>query len=159
MLREYPTIEPGEPFFGLDQLKNGPPEEIHSEYHSQIVLCVDYLILKTPEGVILGKSEPVSGTEMLWPIGGLLKRGYETESSVRESVPEGWQISDIKPIGPARLFFSDDPFGKDKGTDVLAMGYVGNLAEIPADLGSNYQYVPRTDFRTLHPFIQDMLDL
>ena len=154
-LRDY-KIEEGIDF-ELDQLVNEPSEIIYREYHSQIVLAANYLLVMTPDGAILRDCEPMSGTIIPWPMGATVKRGYASEKSVIGLLPKGWKISNLKPCSSARLLLSEDPFDKGKGTDVLAMGYAAEMKSTPSSLPEGYCFVPRKDISNLHPYIQEIL--
>jgi len=166
-MKEY-FIE-GEKEVDLKKLesKRVPPDEYSSIHSKEIRACHDVFI-KYRGGILLVKRKDYPAKDILWPIGGGMRRGLKVKDSLRIKVKEecNLDIKNIKEIGYARTAFSTDPFGHGKGTDSLniifsAEGY-GNLKlnEYHANptIVTSKEY--NEEFRnSLHPYVKDFMDI
>jgi hypothetical protein len=135
--------------------------------HEGLVLPCHDIFVQYDGGILLVKRLNFPAKDILWPLGGRIKRGIDTEDSLREKVWEEskLELNDLTELGYARTYFKTDPFGHGKGTDTINFVYFGrgrgsvgldNLHEKPTIiLPKDYQSCRDN----LHPYVKDFMDL
>lgn len=142
-------------------------ETYEAAHQGLVILCHDVLI-EYENGILLIKRKNFPAKDILWPIGGRVKRGMLTENSLREKVFQEChlELSEIRLLSHARTFFHTAPFGHGRGTDTYNLMYYAKGSgmlkldawhEAPT-LVSAEQYTAA--FRAgLHPYVQDFMDM
>lgn len=132
-----------------------------------MVLSCHDIFVKYKGGILLVKRNNSPAKNILWPIGGRIKRGVETEKSLIQKVKQesNLDLKNIKYLGVARTFFETEPFGHRRGTDSINLVYFGegigklkldDLHEEPT-IFSKDKY--KKFKQNLHPYIRDFMDL
>jgi ADP-ribose pyrophosphatase YjhB (NUDIX family) len=144
------------------------PRSQYKDIHKKIIIPCHDIIIEYKGGALLVIRKNYPAKDILWPIGGRLERGMNTEDSLRRRVKEecSLELENITELGCARTFFKTDPFGHGKGTDTINFMYFGRgkgrLKLDELHTGPNIilpkQYTK--EFRkTLHPYVRDFMDL
>lgn len=164
-MREY-KVEHGE--VDIKQLEAGLMDESsYRSAHQGLVLSCHDVFIEYEDGILLVKRLNFPAKDILWPLGGRIKRGMATENSLREKVWEEakLELDDLTELGHARTYFETDPFGHGNGTDTINFVYfsrgkgsleLDRLHEVPTIvLPGNYQ----SKRNQLHPYVRDFMDL
>jgi len=138
-------------------------EDYIKAHKGTVISCHDVFIFYRG-GILLVKRKNFPEKNNLWAIGGRIKRGMDTEESLKQKTLEetGLEIEKIKFLGIGRTLFKTDPFGHGKGTDTLNLVYfavgkgklkLNGLHEEPIIVNSkNYK-----SFR-FNPYIKEFLE-
>ena len=141
--------------------------EPYKEAHEGLVIPCHDVFIQTQGGILLVRRENVPAEGILWPIGGRLSRGVETQESLRILVRSecGLKLENLELLGVGRTQFRTDPFGHGRGTDTLNLIYYAEgKGEIRLDdLHSTPTIVRPQDYyslrKELHPYVQDFMEL
>jgi hypothetical protein len=101
------------------------PRDLFERVHANTVMACHDVIIQYAGGALLVKREEAPGRGMLWPIGGRIARGKNTEESLRDKVREecGLELSDIVFLDATRVLLESEPFGHGKGYDAIGLRY------------------------------------
>ncbi len=145
--------------------------ELYSQIHkNSVISCVDVCI-KYNGGILLVRRSNDPARGQFWVIGGRLEKNvsYEETLKTKAKMECGLELRDIqelKELGTCRQFFEDDPFNHGTGTDTSTTVYFARgLGEVRLDnFHDAFKIVKPEDYTkefkvTLHPYIQDCLDL
>jgi len=164
-LKEYNLEE--EKGVDLTKLESGKmPLEDYIKAHQQMVVPCHDIFIQFDGGILLvtRDNEPMKG--FLWPLGGRIQRGIETEESLKMKVKEeaNLEIEKMTYIGSSRIYMHTEPFGHGKGTDNTVFVYfavgkgnlrLDNLHKDPTIIKpENYEKIRET----LHPYVRDFMD-
>lgn len=136
--------------------------------HSKMIIACHDVMIEYNNGLLLVQRDNYPAKGILWPIGGKIERGMNTEDSLQQKVKEecNLELEKIIEIGYARTFFKTDPFGHGKGTDTINFVYFGKgKGELKLDhLHSCPTIVSPKEYtaefkKKLHPYVQDFMDL
>lgn len=144
-----------------------PLDEYVTAHKGLVITCHD-IIIQYKDGALLIRRNVYAPKDILWPIGGRIKRGMRIEDSLREKVKEecNLELEDITELGHARVFFKTEPFKHGKGTDNIVFMFFGRgkgklkLDQFHRDptIISPDKYTP--EFRKdLHPYVRDFMDM
>ncbi|MBI4010655.1 MAG: NUDIX domain-containing protein [Candidatus Aenigmarchaeota archaeon] len=144
-----------------------PLNEYISAHKGLVIPCHD-IILQYNGGLLLVRRNVYSPKDILWPLGGRIKRGMHIEDSLREKVKEecNLELEGIVGLGHVRMFFMTEPFNHGKGTDNIIFMFFGiGKGELKLDkdhrdpttvLPKDYTQEFRKD---LQPYVRDFMDL
>ena len=135
--------------------------------HQGLVFPCHDVFVEFEGGILLVRRLNPPCKDMLWPLGGRIKRGISIENSLREKV---WdeaklKLGEIIELGHARVYCRTDPFGHKRGTDSVCFVYSakgrGSLEldkshEAPTIISPD-NYPSKKD--DLHPYVRDFMDL
>ena len=164
-MKEY-KIENGE--VAIKQLEVGPMDKAsYVVAHQGFVIPCHDVFIQYEKGTLLIKRLNFPAKDILWPLGGRIKRGVLIEDSLREKVRDeaGLELTNLAELGCARTFFKTDPFGHGRGTDSINFVYFGRGAgqlrldsshEEPTIILPNEYKSIRGE---LHPYVRDFMDL
>jgi len=165
-VKEYP---PQDTQFPLASLK-APllPYDAYQTAHEGLVMsCHDVVIFQEGRALLINRREhPARG--ILWPIGGRLARGLQTEDSLRQKVhlETGLELDEIGFLGAGRTMFAEEPFGHQRGTDTLNLMYAATARGTLSldDLHEQPLWVRFGDYThafraALHPYTADIMDM
>ena len=144
-----------------------PLQEYITAHKGLVIPCHD-IIIQYNGGALLIRRNVYTPKDILWPIGGRIKRGMGIEDSLREKVNEecNLELEDIRELGHVRVFFKTEPFNHGKGTDNIIFMFFGRgKGKLKLDkyhrnptiiLPKNYTHEFR---KSLHPYVRDFMDL
>jgi ADP-ribose pyrophosphatase YjhB (NUDIX family) len=141
--------------------------EIWHKFHAQLPIACHDIFIKIDGGILLVNRKLDPAKDMLWPIGGRIKRGIRTITSLKTKVKEecNLDIDNITHLGCARTFFRTDPFNHNNGTDTPVFVFFGEgRGEIKLDeLHSTPRIVTHREYteefrKRLHPYVRDFMD-
>ena len=158
-----------EEFVNIDDLR-APlmPTEIYSEAHKGLPIVCHDIVIEHNGGALLVNRDIHPAKDIYWCIGGRVSRGMTTEDSLRAKVRKesGLELEDLAYLGAARTFFKTAPFDHGKGTDTINLMFFGRgKGELKLNYENSAQLIVRLEdykpeFRaTLHPYIQNMMDM
>ncbi len=166
VMREY-KVECGE-VVDLKQLTaDFIDKDNYKRAHQGLIIPCHDAFIGYKNGILLVKRLNFPAKDILWPLGGRIKRGMAAEDSLREKIlnEAGLELGNLIELGHARTYFKTDPFGHGKGTDSINFVYFGigkgllkldKLHEAPAIISpEDYQ----SNRNSLHPYVRDFMDL
>lgn len=141
-------------------------EDKYLEAHKYLVIPCHDIFIKYQEGILLVNRNNLPAKNVLWPIGGRIKKGINTDDSLKEKVLMecNLKISNLELIGYARTYFITDPFNHGNGTDTINFVYFGvGEGNIKLDEYHNNPFIIKKDnydkrFEdSLHPYVKEFL--
>ena len=144
------------------------PLDLYLETHKGIVLACHDVFLEYGGVILLVIRENYPKKGSLWPIGGRIERGFNTERSLAKKVKSecNLNLSNCKLLGVARTQFVTDPFGHGKGTDTLNVIFFARakgrlkLDDLHVCPTIVKKEVYTKEFRQrLHPYVRDFMDI
>ena len=140
--------------------------EPYKAAHKGLVIPCHDVFIQTQRGILLVRRENVPAKGLLWPIGGRLSRGVETQESLKRLVRDecGLELENLELLGMARTQFQTDPVGHGRGTDTLNLVYYAEgKGEITLDSQHSTPTIVRPqDYdslrKELHPYVRDFMD-
>ncbi|MEK7177179.1 MAG: hypothetical protein AAB719_02705 [Patescibacteria group bacterium] len=147
------------------------PDDLYRKIQEYtVIVCHDVFIKTTigkKSGILLVKRlvEPAKGE--MWPVGGRILRGLNTEDSLRKKVQDecNLTLSDMEYLGAARTMFHGDIYGHGRGSDTLNLFYwaksdgkikLDSLHESPM-IVTEAEYPMMRD--SLAPYVRDCIDI
>ena len=134
--------------------------------HEKLCIACHDVFIEYRGGIILVKRKNFPAKDELWPIGGRINRGFETEQSLKMKAKEecNLDLDNVTFLGAGRTFFETDPFGHGRGTDTVNFAYFarGN-GELKLDENhSEYIIVTNITYRNirqgLHPYVREFIE-
>lgn len=167
MVKEY-AIENGKEV-DITALRSGFVErEIFVKNHQTSVIPCHDAFIHYDGGILLVTRDNVPAKDILWPVGGKILRGVNTEESLKEKVRAecGLEIKNLEDLGTGRTFFETDPFGHGKGTDTINSAYFAEGEGLISldNLHKGPRIIRPEDYTesfraSLHPYVRDFMDI
>ena len=167
--KKFYTTENGEEV-DLSKLNPGwiSDEEFKTGHKNFVFGCHD-VMLEYDGGLLLVIRDNVPAKDVLWPIGGMYKKGTFSEKSLAKKVKEECNLDiDGEPIylGDGRTAFQTDPWGHGHGTDTTNERYFAHAkGELKLnELHKNPVIVKPKDYtsefrRGLEEYVRDFMDI
>lgn len=166
-MKEY-AVEDGEKV-SLRRLQTGlmPVKEYLVAHQYLPIACHDVLI-EYQGGLLLIIRNNLPAKDILWMIGGRIKRGMPILDSLKKKVKEecGLEIDNVVELGTGRTLFTTDPFGHGKGTDTVNWVYFAKgSGDLKLDtLHKKPTIIKPKDYtsafrQSLHPYVRGFMDM
>ncbi|MEM1135517.1 MAG: NUDIX domain-containing protein [Bacteroidota bacterium] len=143
------------------------PHTVYEKSHAGLVQFCHDILVEYNGGILLVKRTKKPATDILWSLGGRVRRGMSTQDSAILKVKEesNLEVVEITFIDFARTFFQTDPFEHGRGTDTVnALYFAKASGKLQLDnLHTTPIFIAKNDyteaFRSkLHPYMRDFMD-
>lgn len=141
--------------------------EVYEKAHAGLVQFCHDILVEYNGGLLLVKRSKLPARDILWSLGGRVKRGVKTADSAILKVKEecNLDVQEIVFVDFARTFFQTAPFDHGNGTDTVnALYFATATGELKLDeLHTEPILIKKSDYTeafkaNLHPYMLDFMD-